>query len=1144
MFMPRHRSIYYVLLLALLVVLLSSIGNVSFAQSRVIYYIDDNGSDSNPGTLAQPFRTIGRALSATPTGHEYVFLDGVYTFPASWDITRGGTSINDYVVYRSLNRWGATIRMANAGYTVVRLQANYIEFNGFHVDGNNFLAVGHCISSEALDQGFISDVNLRTGYHHQRILNNWVHHCGSSGIQMNYGDFYFVEGNLVHNTSYLSEWNTSGISVYYPTPLANSLGQFPGFEQYHIVIRNNVSHSNLVGPSVPNHWDGNGIILDRFRRNYSGGGAGSGYQYESLIENNLVYNNGGQGIHLYQTDNVTIRNNTLYWNHTDPLFGGWRGEMSNSHSANNKWYNNIAVANPNRPGCSACAAATAILDQPSDTQNSGTIWQNNILFNGTNGQLSFNGYTASRNRITDPANNNRIGVNPMLVSPGLGNVIPGVIGLPNFRPQASSPALGNASTIRPMPYNDLDGNGRPGSNRDIGAYELGGTTPTATAQPPLMLTVTNTPAVPTPTILPGAGSVLREVWLNVQGTNIANLRALSGFPASPNVCTLLSTIQTSPNGGDNYGLRLRGFIIPSTSAAYTFWTAGDDDHEFWLSTNASPANLVRRAWVENGWTNPTEWTKYATQRSTAVNLVAGQSYYFEVLQKEGGGGDSVQVAWETSNMARQIIGSANLSSAGLNCGSSVVPTATPTTIPTATLTATNTPPPTTTNTPVATHTQVPTATQTPRPTNTLAPTATVPPTSTRVSTATPTPLPTSTLASTATYTPLPTNTLPPTTTHTPFPTSTLAPTATTTLPPTATFLPTNTPVPTTTGSQVTRRIEAESYIQSSPWIGVGQSFDPLGGVSDLRDFDSGDWVAYQIDLGTGVASVRIRAVSPNVGAMTFRIGSSTATPFCVLNWTGSGGWGTYATREQVCNAAVTGIQTVFVRNENMNGINTNWFQFVVNTSGTLPSATPFVPTATLPASPTNMPTVVAATSTPTLPPTTTPLLPPSATPIAVATATATSTLPPTATFLPTSTPLPTATPSGSVVTRRIEAEAYVQSSAKIATGQTYDPLGGTSELRDFDNGDWVAYTVDFGSGLLGIRVRADSPNIGTLSFRVGAPTAPAICVFNWTGNGGWGTYITLAQGCTAAITGVHTIYVTNEGMMGINTNWIEFDVTP
>ena len=47
------------------------------------------------------------------------------------------------------------------------------------------------------------------------------------------------------------------------------------------------------------------------------------------------------------------------------------------------------------------------------------------------------------------------------------------------------------------------------------------------------------------------------------------------------------------------------------------------------------------------WTNSREWNKYPTQKSAGppITLTAGQRYYVEALQKEGGGGDNLAVGW-------------------------------------------------------------------------------------------------------------------------------------------------------------------------------------------------------------------------------------------------------------------------------------------------------------------------------------------------------------------------------------------------------------------------------------------------------------------------------------------------------------------
>ena len=51
--------------------------------------------------------------------------------------------------------------------------------------------------------------------------------------------------------------------------------------------------------------------------------------------------------------------------------------------------------------------------------------------------------------------------------------------------------------------------------------------------------------------------------------------------------------------------------------------------------NDNPANKVRIASVPD-WTDSRQWNKFPTQKSAAITLTAGQRYYVEALQKEGG----------------------------------------------------------------------------------------------------------------------------------------------------------------------------------------------------------------------------------------------------------------------------------------------------------------------------------------------------------------------------------------------------------------------------------------------------------------------------------------------------------------------------
>ena len=115
---------------------------------------------------------------------------------------------------------------------------------------------------------------------------------------------------------------------------------------------------------------------------------------------------------------------------------------------------------------------------------------------------------------------------------------------------------------------------------------------------------------------------------------------------------------------DNYGERLRGYLYPPTTGYYIFTIASDDNGQLWLSTNDSPANMVEIAHVDS-WTGYRDWSNVnnANQTSTSIYLTAGQRYYVQALQKEGGGGDNLSVRWEipaTTGRGRQHLGAQQL----------------------------------------------------------------------------------------------------------------------------------------------------------------------------------------------------------------------------------------------------------------------------------------------------------------------------------------------------------------------------------------------------------------------------------------------------------------------------------------------------
>ena len=148
--------------------------------------------------------------------------------------------------------------------------------------------------------------------------------------------------------------------------------------------------------------------------------------------------------------------------------------------------------------------------------------------------------------------------------------------------------------------------------------------------------------------------LLREWWLGVPGGAVSYLTSLPDYPNNPSGRSILSRMQGPTDWADEYGVRLRGWLIPPQDGSYTFWTAADDSAELWLSTDALPANASLIASV-SARTNPLQWNKYPQQQSAPINLRAGHKYYIELLHKENTGDDHFAVAWQGPGLSQQVI---------------------------------------------------------------------------------------------------------------------------------------------------------------------------------------------------------------------------------------------------------------------------------------------------------------------------------------------------------------------------------------------------------------------------------------------------------------------------------------------------------
>jgi len=414
------------------------------------YYVDAvNGSDANNGTsTATAWKTISQAVSALSTGNPQGGVavnvaPGTYTESLYLGASLHGTSDTPggYLVFRSAKRGAAVITQPAAGTTNIDIQnTHYIIFDGFEVTG--IAAPGY--QGDGIEF-FHAD--------HIKILNNIVHDVGGAGIGGIFSDYFTVQGNIVYNTAgYIGgHYATSGIDFY--EPVAVDLA--PGF---HNIISNNISyHNSELNDGSTSQTEGHGIMCDDFtssqgESNQYTGGVNVAYTPQTLIENNLVFGNGGLGINLFSSENITVANNTAYKDGQDTLITSYNpGEIGVLSGGQNTVVNNITYADPNaRP-----SGTNYALYDTNDIANMSNIWANNLSFNGSAGQSSVGG---GGSPIT-AANGNILGADPLFNSAATGD----------FSLAAGSPAIGKGTTAYGAPAQDLGGNAQT-TPPVIGAY--------------------------------------------------------------------------------------------------------------------------------------------------------------------------------------------------------------------------------------------------------------------------------------------------------------------------------------------------------------------------------------------------------------------------------------------------------------------------------------------------------------------------------------------------------------------------------------------------------------------------------------------------------------------------------------------------
>jgi parallel beta-helix repeat protein len=424
------------------------------------YYVSSTGNDSNPGTLAQPFRTLQKGASKLVAGDTLNIRGGTYAEIMNIGSSGSAASpitIASYPGETAIIDGGGTLP-SGIYNPLVNVGGTYIVLDGLEIRNS----AGRGISLEGS---------------HNTVQNCNVHNIQMEGIYSS-GSYSTIQNNKI--------WRASDVNYTHPGgdwPGAMSFGAaFSPNTSPNITIRNNEIYQN----------SGEGILCM--------------YTDNGLIEGNIVRDNWAEDIYLDQCSNTTIRGNLVYYTQDKQFWRNSNAPKDGIAIANEaiqaypiahdiKIYNNIVVNTGNAitfwtgfaAGASAKNATIAnntiinnftygsginIGAPASGASHQNTVIENNIISVGGTPLVSpsMTGLTYTRNLWSKKpsvlGSGDMVG-NPLLSDPA--HSVNASIDPRWYTLTSSSPAKGKALVLSDV-QTDYFGIGRD-SSPDIGANE-------------------------------------------------------------------------------------------------------------------------------------------------------------------------------------------------------------------------------------------------------------------------------------------------------------------------------------------------------------------------------------------------------------------------------------------------------------------------------------------------------------------------------------------------------------------------------------------------------------------------------------------------------------------------------------------------
>lgn len=342
------------------------------------WYIDDEGSDSNKGTINSPFKSFDKVFSQGnwQAGDIIYLRAGSYTNIGFGNGQRNDSflnltsqrsgSLNNPTVIRAYPGEKPKITFDGKGGIIAGSQNNpitHLEIGGLEIQGpNNNIDYE---SAKANRYWYVNNNNAELkhyfhgrgiaiwGGHNINIHNNKVYDCPNSGIRVNNGDYCRVSFNEVFQNTFWS-FNAESAIVF---------AQSKPIDDQNIIkmrIENNLVYDNLnklpfynknypcnnpTGygcPGQPKIIDGSGCYITR---NNNDGDANQASdenpngQYLGIFyfANNISYGNGINGLVVHKTNFAVVTNNLVFNNGAVPTDNEIDAIKANPNSTAPEW---------------------------------------------------------------------------------------------------------------------------------------------------------------------------------------------------------------------------------------------------------------------------------------------------------------------------------------------------------------------------------------------------------------------------------------------------------------------------------------------------------------------------------------------------------------------------------------------------------------------------------------------------------------------------------------------------------------------------------------------------------------------------------------------------------------------------------------